>query len=81
MGVIMRVKADDLELLLWYIKKEKTSHVSITQVSANFEVIFEFKDSENRDCEIVVYDCDILQKPVRLKKEMDLETRLEKEDK
>ena len=77
----MRVKADDLELLLWYIKKEKTSHVSITQVSANFEVIFEFKDSENRDCEIVVYDCDILQKPVRLKKEMDLETRLEKEDK
>jgi hypothetical protein len=76
----MRLKADDLELLLWYVKKEQAPHVDVTQVAQNFEVIFEFKDAEQRDCEIVIYEMS-LQKPVRLVKAMDLETRLEKEDK
>lgn len=76
----MRLKTEDLELLLWYLKKEKVSHVDVTQVNQNFEVFFEFKDSEGRDCEIACYEMS-MQKPVRLKKEMDLETRLEKEEK
>lgn len=77
----MKVKTSDLELLLWYLQKEKVETASLTEVHQNFEVFFEFKDSENRDCEIVLYDCNLLNKPVRLKKEMDLETRLEKEEK
>ena len=76
----MNIKTDDLELLLWYLKKEKTDHVSVMQVNANFEIIFEFKDDEGRDCEIVLYDLQMRNKPVRLKKEMDLETRLEKKE-
>jgi len=75
----MRLKAEDLELLLWYVKKEQAPHVEVTQVSQNFEVIFEFKDAEQRDCEIIVYEMS-LQKPVRLVKAMDLETRLEKKE-
>jgi len=74
----MRIKAEDLELLLWYIKKEGVPHVDVTQVNQNFEVFFEFKDSDGRDCEITCYEMS-LQKPVRLTKKMDLETRLEKE--
>lgn len=80
-GEKMRIKTEDLELLLWYLKKEKVETTNLTEVDQNFEVFFEFKDSENRDCEIVIYDCNLMNKPVRLKKEMDLETRLEKEDK
>lgn len=76
----MRIKTEDLELLLWYLRKEKVSNVSVTQVNQNFEVFFEFKDADNRDCEIVLYDADLMNKAVRLKKEMDLETRLEKEE-
>lgn len=76
----MRIKAEDLELLLWYIKKEGVNHVDVTQVNQNFEVFFEFKDAEGRDCEITCYEMS-LQKPVKLTKKMDLETRLEKEDK
>lgn len=76
----MRLKTEDLELLLWYLRKEKVSNVAITQVNPNFEVFFEFKDADNRDCEIVLYDSELMNKPVRLKKEMDLETRLEKEE-
>lgn len=76
----MRLKTEDIELLLWYLRKEKVQNVAITQVNQNFEVFFEFKDSENRDCEIVLYDSDLMNKAVRLKKEMDLETRLEKEE-
>ena len=76
----MRLKTEDLELLLWYLRKEQVSNVAITQVNPNFEVFFEFKDADNRDCEIVLYDSELMNKPVRLKKEMDLETRLEKEE-
>jgi hypothetical protein len=77
----MNIKTDDLELLLWYLKKEKADHSAVMQVTANFELIFEFKDEKGRDCEIIIYDMQMRNKPVRLKKEMDLETRLEKEDK
>lgn len=74
----MNIRTSDLELMLWYLQKENVKEVSITQVNQNFEVFVEFKDSENRDCEITVYDCNLMNKAVRLKKEMDLETRLEK---
>lgn len=77
----MNIKTEDLELLVWYLKKEQASHSSVNQVNANFEIYFEFKDLEGRDCEIVLYDTQMRNKPVRLKKEMDLETRLEKEEK
>lgn len=77
----MQIKTEDLELLLWYLKKEKVERSIINQVNANFEIYFEFKDSKGRDCEIAIYDPEMRAKPVRLKKEMDLETRLEKEDK
>lgn len=75
----MRIKTEDLELLLWYLKKEKADHSTVNQVNANFEIFFEFKDLEGRDCEIVLYDTEMRARPARLKKEMDLETRLEKE--
>lgn len=77
----MRIKTEDLELLVWYLKKEQATHSNVTQVNLNFEVFFEFKDADGRDCEIVLYDSELMNKPVRLKKEMDLETRLEKKEK
>lgn len=76
----MNIKTEDLELLLWYLKKEKADHVNVMQVNGNFEILFEFTDEEGRDCEIAVYDKEMRNKPVRLKKEMDLETRLEKKE-
>lgn len=75
----MDVTVEDLELVLWYLKKEQVKRVTVTQVSTTFELVMDFKDSEGRQCEISIHDPEIRAKPVRLKKEMDLETRLNKE--
>lgn len=77
----MNIKTEDLELLVWYLKKEKVEHSNVNQVNANFEIYFEFTDLKGRNCEISLYDLQMRNKPVKLKKEMDLETRLEKGNK
>jgi len=75
----MRIKAEDIKMLMDYLEKELVDEVQITEVSANFAVYFEFTDLEGRQCEITLYDAMREMRPDLMKK-MQLKTRLKKED-
>lgn len=74
----MKIKADDLKMLLDYLEKELVEETEVTQVNANFEVYFTFTDADGRECEITLYDSMREMKP-QLMKKMQLITRLKKE--
>ena len=78
-GDTMRIKADDLRMLMEYVDKELVEHVDITVVATNFGVYFEFRDADDRECEIALYE-ENMGKPPQLTKKMQLLTRIKKED-
>jgi hypothetical protein len=83
MGVLMVTNWGALRSLLQYADKEglpDDNLVTITEVSKNFETLFEFTDAENRDCTIKIFEVGF-EKPIRLVKEMELHTRFKKEEK
>lgn len=75
----MKVKTDDLKMLLDYLEKELVEEVEITVVEANFASYFSFTDADNRECEITLYDAMRQMKPDLMKK-MQLLTRVKKEN-
>lgn len=74
----MKIKTDDLRMLLDYLEKELVEEADVTEVSANFAVYFTFTDAEGRECEITLYDSMRQMKPDLMKK-MQLSTRVKKE--
>lgn len=71
-----------LRKLLQYAEKEglpDENLVTITEVQKNFETLFEFTDAENRECTVKIFEVSF-EKPIRLIKEMDLHTRIKKEN-
>jgi len=75
----MKIKTDDLRMLMDYLEKELSEEVDITVVASNFAVYFEFTDSEERQCEITLYDAMREMRP-DLTKKMQLRTRIKKEN-
>ncbi|NBW20199.1 MAG: hypothetical protein EBR82_70745 [Caulobacteraceae bacterium] len=75
----MKIKTDDLRMLMDYVEKELAEEVDVTVVAANFAVYFEFTDAEERKCEITIYDAMREMRP-DLTKKMQLRTRLKKEN-
>lgn len=75
----MKIKTDDLRMLMDYLEKELVEEVDVISVAANFAVYAEFKDADNRDCQITLYDADMINKKPDLQKKMELQTRLKKE--
>jgi hypothetical protein len=75
----MKIKTDDLKMLLDYMEKELVEEVDITIVAANFAVYFSFTDADERECEITLYDSMRDMRPDLMKK-MQLKTRLKKEN-
>lgn len=74
----MKIKTDDLRMLMDYVEKELVEEVEITTVPANFAAYFTFHDADNRECEITLYDSMRDMRPDLMKK-MQLKTRLKKE--
>lgn len=75
----MRIKADDLRMLMDYIDRELVEHVDVTVVTNNFGVYFEFRDADERECEIALYEVS-MGKPPQLTKKMQLHTRIKKDN-
>lgn len=75
----MKIKSEDLKMLLDYLEKELVEEVEITEVAANFAVYFTFTDADNRECEITLYDAMRQMRPDLMKK-MQLLTRVKKEN-
>ncbi|NBW11483.1 MAG: hypothetical protein EBR82_25980 [Caulobacteraceae bacterium] len=75
----MKIKTDDLRMLMEYADKEFVEEVDVTLVSNNFAVYFAFTDAEGRECEIAVFDKYLHDKPAQLTKKMELKTRTKKE--
>jgi hypothetical protein len=73
----MKVKIDDLRSLMEYVERELVEEIDIEVVNANFAMYFTFKDAENRECEVTIYDSMREMKP-DLTKKMQLNTRLKK---
>jgi len=74
----MKIKIDDLKMLMDYLEKELVEEVDVTVVSANFATYFTFTDADGRECEITLYDSLRDMRPDLMKK-MQLKTRLKKE--
>lgn len=74
----MRVKTEDLKMLMDYLDKELVESAELTIVEANFAAYVTFKDIEGRECEITLYDS-MRDMPPDLMKKMQLHTRLKKE--
>jgi len=80
----MIIKWGDLRSLLKYADKEEKQdndlcNIDIDKESVEVKFITTFVDKKARDCEITIY-AHTFNKPVRLRKSMDLITRLSKED-
>lgn len=80
----MIIKWGDLRSLLQYADKEDKQdndlcNIDIDKESVEVKLITTFVDQKARDCEITIYN-HTFNKPVRLRKSMDLITRLSKED-
>lgn len=75
----MKIKTDDLRMLMDYLDKELVEDVDVTVVVANFAVYADFKDADNRECQITLYDADMINKTPSLQKKMELLTRIKKE--
>lgn len=74
----MKIKTDDLRMLMDYVEKELVEEIDITEVAANFAVYFTFSDADNRECEITLYEASRNMRPDLMKK-MQLLTRVKKE--
>lgn len=75
----MKIKTDDLRMLMDYLEKELVDEVEISEVAANFAVYFSFTDADNRECEITLYEALRDMRPDLMKK-MQLLTRVKKEN-
>jgi len=75
----MRLKTDDLKMLLDYAEKELVEFIDVEVVHANFAAYFTFKDAEDRECEVTLYDS-MREMPPDLTKKMQLKTRIKKEE-
>ncbi|NDC22602.1 MAG: hypothetical protein EB078_10145 [Proteobacteria bacterium] len=73
----MRVKAEDLKMLMDYLEKEIVDTVDIDIGSDKFSIGFKFVDEENRECNIIIYQ-DIRDMKPDLIKKMALNTRIKK---
>lgn len=74
---MIRVKTDDLRLLMDYVNRENPESVAISQGDDKFSIKFEFLDEKNRECQVIVY-LENRQMPPDLIKKMQLETRIKK---
>lgn len=74
----MKIKTDDIRMLLEYLDRELVEEVDITEVAANFAIYCTFFDVETRECEITLYDR-IRERSPDLMKKMQLKTRIKKE--
>jgi hypothetical protein len=75
----MKIKTDDLRMLMDYMEKELVEEVDISEVAANFAIYATFSDIEWRECEITLYDSIRDMRP-DLTKKMQLRTRIKKGD-
>lgn len=75
----MRAKTEHLKLLLQYLEKELVEEFDMEIVNANFASYFSFKDVENRECEVTIYDS-MREMPPDLSKKMQLHSRVKKEN-
>lgn len=73
----MRIKADDLRLLMDYLDKELVDDVDIIVNELGFNTQIDFKDTEGRECTVILYDSVREMKPDLVKK-MQLITRLKR---
>jgi len=73
----MRLKTDDLKMLMDYMEKELVTEVEVEVVSANFATHFTFKDDEDRECVVTIY-ASMREMPPDLTKKMQLQTRIKK---
>jgi hypothetical protein len=74
----MRIRTEDLKMLMDYLDKELVEEIDVTLVSANFATYCTFTDLDGRECEITLYDAMRDMRPDLMKK-MQLKTRLKKE--
>jgi hypothetical protein len=74
----MRIRTDDLRMLMDYLDKELVEEVEVRVVPANFAAYFTFSDLDGRECEITLYAAMRDMRPDLMKK-MQLKTRLKKE--
>jgi hypothetical protein len=74
----MKIRTEDLKMLMDYLDKELVEEIDVTLVSANFATYFTFTDIDGRECEITLYDAMRDMRPDLMKK-MQLKTRLKKE--
>jgi hypothetical protein len=75
----MKIKTDDLRMLMDYMEKELVEEVDISEVASNFAIYATFSDIEGRECEITLYDSIRDMRP-DLTKKMQLRTRIKKGD-
>ncbi len=66
-------------MLMEYMDKEFVEEVDVEVVNANFAAYFTFKDAEERECEVTIYD-GMRKMPPDLTKKMQLKTRIKKEE-
>ena len=74
----MKIRTEDLKMLMDYLDKELVEEIDVTLVPANFATYFTFTDIDGRECEITLYDAMRDMRPDLMKK-MQLKTRLKKE--
>lgn len=73
----MIINADDLRQLIEYLDKEMVEQVDVIVISSSFSVHVDFKDQENRECTVIMYDAMRKMKPDIVKK-MQLNSRLKR---